>query len=377
MTFAAIVLAAGQGARSGVDKVWVRHEGRPLWAWSLATLAQHPEVVVAGLVVAPERLDEARRSAHEADFVVAGGPTRKESCRLGLLAVPLGVEAVLVHDAARPFVTGDLVGRVIEGVRRHGAACPVVPLVDTVKLVEDDGGLRGLDRSALRAVQTPQGALRGLLERALSLDCPATDEAGLIEASGRKVAMVEGDPRNVKITYASDLAGLVGAPEFRTGIGYDVHAFSRDPARPLVIGGVEFEDCPGLEGHSDADVLAHAVVDALLGAACLGDIGQLYPDTDSRWRGSSSMVFLHGARQALADHGWEPVHVDSTVVAARPRIMPKRDQIQAALAVALGLDPDRVSVKATTNEGLGALGRGEGVAAWATATVRRIGPVLD
>lgn len=360
-----------------MDKAWVQHQGRPLWARSLATFAQHPEIETTGLVVASGRTDEARALAPEAGFVVSGGASRQESSRLGLAAMPGGIDAVLVHDAARPFVTRDLIDRVIKGIRLAGAACPVVPVVDTVKSVGEGGTLIGIDRSRLVAAQTPQGALKSILEPALALESEATDEAGLIEASGRKVMMVEGDPENIKITHPGDLSRLVGAAEVRTGLGYDIHAFSEDPERPLFLGGVEFEHRPGLEGHSDADVLIHAVVDALLGAAALGDIGQLYPNSDSRWRGASSLVFLEGAKRALTDHGWEPVHIDATVVATRPQVMPKSQEIRATLALALGIEAGRVSVKATTNEGLGSLGRGEGIAAWATATIRRSCTVLD
>jgi 2-C-methyl-D-erythritol 4-phosphate cytidylyltransferase/2-C-methyl-D-erythritol 2,4-cyclodiphosphate synthase len=354
-----------------VDKVWIEHQGRPLWARSLATFAQHPQVETTGLVVASDRIEEARAQAPEAGFVVAGGASRQESSRLGLVALPEGIEAVLVHDAARPFVTRDLIDRVMDGVREAGAACPAVPVVDTVKSLGDGGILIGIDRSRLVAAQTPQGALKPILERALALEAHATDEAGLIEASGRKVLMVEGDPENIKVTHPGDLSRLVPSGEVRTGLGYDIHAFSEDPERRLFLGGVEFEDRPGLEGHSDADVLIHAVVDALLGAAALGDIGQLYPNSDPRWKGASSLVFLEGAKQALADLGWKPVHVDVTVVAMRPQVMPRSQEIRASLARGLGLDVGRVSIKATTNEGLGSLGRGEGIAAWATATIGR------
>jgi 2-C-methyl-D-erythritol 4-phosphate cytidylyltransferase / 2-C-methyl-D-erythritol 2,4-cyclodiphosphate synthase len=254
---------------------------------------------------------------------------------------------------------------------RAGAAAPGLPVTDTVKEVLPDR-IRTLDRSKLFTVQTPQGANRELLMNAHK-DAKEvyTDEMGLVEAFGVRPEVVQGDPGNVKVTTPDDLERVraqLGSPSVRSGIGYDVHRFSDDPARPLILGGVRFEG-PGLAGHSDADVLIHAVVDALLGAAGLGDIGRHFPDTEARWKNQPSTTFLEFATNALADAGRRISNVDVTLIAELPKIAPHTEAIRAHLAKAMGVDPSRVNIKATTNETMGAIGRREGIAAFAVATI--------
>jgi 2-C-methyl-D-erythritol 4-phosphate cytidylyltransferase/2-C-methyl-D-erythritol 2,4-cyclodiphosphate synthase len=369
---------------------------------------------------------------------VAGGTTRAESVQNGLNAVPSTAELVLVHDAARPLISAAVIDRVIEGTARVGACVPGLPLSDTVKRTDVNGLVRatiprvltkgGETLSGLTTVQTPQGARVSLLRQAYDRydfsQGEPTDEASLIEALGEPVQIVPGDFTNIKITRQEDLllaealggmgrqasvgSGLTNAaqfesvpsglttdnttvelgpklqpsppdtppslPEYRTGLGYDVHAFA-DPSagRRLFLGGVEIPHDRGLEGHSDADVLLHAVCDALLGAASLGDIGILFPNTDDAYKGIASLRLLEVVAQRLREGGWRVVNVDVTVVAEAPRLMPHRDAMQNTMASCLGIEAERISVKATTSEKLGFVGRGEGMEATAIATLMKAG----
>lgn len=370
MSAFAVVLAAGKSERFGADKLWMNVRGRPLWTLSYETLRSHPAIKAVGIVCQTGRVGEFRALAPSATFVTEGGVDRQASSKIGVDNVPASFDTVLIHDAARCNLPPEVIDRVLEGVDQAGAAVPAVPLTDSVRQRTEEGW-RSLDRGTLVAVQTPQGAWRSLLVRAhQEAQGSFTDEASLIEALGVPVACVPGDPQNIKVTHPGDVSRILGGMETRSGLGYDVHRFSTDPDRDLWLGGVLFPDKPGLDGHSDADALLHAVVDALLGAAGLGDIGLLYPNTDPQWAGVRSTRFLAETADRLRDAGWEIVNIDATVIAERPKVMPQRDKICAAIAQACGIDPTRVSVKATTNEGLGAIGRGEGVSAFATAQVR-------
>jgi 2-C-methyl-D-erythritol 4-phosphate cytidylyltransferase/2-C-methyl-D-erythritol 2,4-cyclodiphosphate synthase len=365
MRTVAVLLAAGRSERFGQDKLWIQLGGAPLWTKSYRTLLSCQAIEAVGIVCQADRVDEYRALAPEAAFVVVGGQTRTQSAKNGFEACPDWAEAVLFHDAARPFVSHPTVHAVASAVASFGAAFPSIEVTDTVKLRED-GGFRTLDRSRLVAVQTPQGATVENLRRAFASGAEATDDAALLEAAGVQAQAVPGDPANIKVTNPGDIA----TTETRTGIGYDVHRFSDDPSRPLWLGGVLFEGV-GLEGHSDADAVLHAVVDALLGAACLGDIGQHFPDSDARWKGEPSATFLKETSKLLAAQGWDVVNIDISLIAERPRVAERRDEIRSVVAALAGIGPGQVSVKATTNEGLGAIGRGEGVAAFAVATVTR------
>lgn len=340
-------------------------DGRAVWEAAFAALARHPGVLGVGIVTREDLMGA--MSGVGAAFVVAGGETRTESVRRGLAAVPEGTEIVLVHDAARPWVTAEVIDRVIAGARAAGACVPGVAVTDTVRDVE----VGTLDRGRLRAVQTPQGFTIGILREAYAEGEEGTDDASLVERLGYSVTVVEGDAANRKVTFRGDLEGQM-MMETRTGLGYDVHRFSEEVNRPLWLGGVLFEgEGPGLEGHSDADALLHAVVDAVLGAASLGDIGEHFSNKDPRWKDKASVFFVEHARDLVREQGWRILNADVSVIAERPRILPRRDAIRRVIADALGLEIDRVSVKATTNEGLGAIGRGEGVSAFAVATLVR------
>ncbi|MBK9518877.1 MAG: 2-C-methyl-D-erythritol 4-phosphate cytidylyltransferase [Anaeromyxobacter sp.] len=376
----AIVAAGGAGLRAGVAKQWLTLGGESVLRRSARLLADCPAVDDLVVVVPPG--EEGRGQAELQDLgkgvrVVAGGAQRADSVLAGLEALE-GCAVVLVHDAARPFASPDLVLRVAQAAAAGGAALAALPVTDTVKRASP--GLpvvaETLDRRTLWLAQTPQGFRRDLLLRAYQAAgadaSSATDECGLVERLGAQVALVPGEPANFKITTPEDVArarALTEAP-FATGVAYDCHRF--EAGRRLVLGGVEFEG-DGLLGHSDADVCAHAIGDAILGAAGLGDLGRHFPDTDPRWKGVSSLVLLREIAAKAAAAGWRLGNADVTLAARRPRIAPRTEEMRARLAEALGASPAQVNVKATTGEGMGFVGRGEGIAAHAVALLVRRG----
>lgn len=309
-----------------------------------------------------------------ADVVVAGAATRSGSVRAGLAAVAdrLGDDdVVVIHDGARPLASAGLFATVVDAVRSGAdGAIPAVGVTDTIKVIDGGVVVDTPDRSRLAAVQTPQAFRFGVVRQAHATEPEATDDAALVEAAGAKVVVVDGEALNLKVTTAADLAAVEqavsGPVPMRVGHGFDVHRFSDDPGRALVLGGVTIDGAPGLEGHSDADVVAHACADALLGAAGLGDIGQHFPDTDPAHAGADSMALLASVVASVAEAGWRPVNVDCSVVCETPRLAPHRDQMQQRLSAVVGAP---VSVKANRAERLGALGRSEGIACMAVAMV--------
>lgn len=311
---------------------------------------------------------------------VTGGATRQASVANGLDALAaLAPARVLIHDAARPFVSDATIDAVIDGLDGHEGAVPVVAMVDTIKRL--DGGLIAgtLDRSTLGRAQTPQGfsfaAIHDAHRRAQAEGLDAfTDDAAVGEWAGLRIATVAGDPANTKITTAADLAaarerftGPAVAAAIRVGLGFDVHAFG--PGHTVRLCGIDIEHDRGLKGHSDADVALHALCDALYGAIGAGDIGHHFPPSDPEWAGADSAMFLAHARDLVAGAGGSIVHVDLTIICERPKIGPHREAMVARLAELLRIPPAGVSVKATTTERLGFAGRGEGIAAQAAATV--------
>ena len=356
-----IVVAAGSGTRFGGAKQWEELEGRTLAAISVEACRSVCNGVV---LVSSDRTP----GGVKADAVVPGGSTRSESVRLGLAAVPAEADVIVVHDAARPRASAPLFEAVIAAVRRGAAgAVPGVPITDTLKLVRPDASVETtLDRDSLRAIQTPQAFSASWLRRAHASGGVATDDAAMVEASGGDVVVVDGDPENLKVTTRSDLDRMRDGrpgdrPRLRVGHGFDIHKWAAEP-RPLILGGVTLDESRGLAGHSDADVVFHAMADAVLGAAALGDLGHHFPDDDPRWAGARSTVLLEEAVRLAATAGWMPVNGDVTVVAEEPHLAPHVSAMQENLTRALGAP---VSVKATRAEALGALGRGEGIAAWA------------
>lgn len=306
--------------------------------------------------------------------VVAGGASRMLSVLAGAEAAE-GADVVLVHDAARPFATRELASAVLDAAARHGAAVPALPVRDTIKRDDGAGWIAGtVERTGLHLAQTPQGARRDWLVAAIrdaaSAGDDATDEAQALERAGKKVALVPGDPGNVKITTPDDWEAAMrrampAAGEVCIGHGYDVHRFGG--GGPLRLGGVTIEGAPGLAGHSDADVVLHAAMDAVLGAAGLPDIGHHFPPGDPAYAGADSATLARRVAEAVAGAGWHVVNLDLTLLAERPKIAPHVAAMRAAIGACFGLPADRVGLKATTLEGLGSLGRGEGIACHAVA----------
>jgi 2-C-methyl-D-erythritol 4-phosphate cytidylyltransferase/2-C-methyl-D-erythritol 2,4-cyclodiphosphate synthase len=371
-----ILAAGGSGSRSGVAKQWLFLGPESVLRRSARALLGCPGV--DRLVAVVPAGDEARARAELDGLdkpvqVVAGGATRAASVRAGVEAAgPCGI--LVIHDAARPFATPGLVARVIEAAARDGAALAALPCGDTVKRAEGERAVATVDRARLWLAQTPQAFRREVLEAAYLAAGPefahATDECGLAEAAGHLPTLVSGEPDNTKITSPEDVirAQARALPPVAMGVGYDVHPFA--PGRKLILGGVLFEG-DGLAGHSDADVCTHAIADAVLGAVGLGDLGCHFPDTDPRWAGASSLDLLRHAVRLAAERGWRVGNCDVTIAARRPRIAPEGERMRSRLAEALGIAPGQVNVKATTGEGLGFVGRGEGIAAHAVAVLVR------
>jgi 2-C-methyl-D-erythritol 4-phosphate cytidylyltransferase/2-C-methyl-D-erythritol 2,4-cyclodiphosphate synthase len=377
MSFSAVVVAAGAGLRAGPGdpKAWRLLGGQPVLRWSIAALANAgaEEIVV---VVAADRLEAAPQALEGLAGwkAVAGGATRAQSVINGLAALTAnGDQPVLIHDAARPFVTAVHVDRLLRALQGSDGALPTLPVPDTLKR-GDDLVLETVSREGLRRAQTPQAFRYGPLVSAYRewpADREPTDDASVIERAGGRVAMVAGDPLLMKLTYPEDFAmaeQLAGGRRVvRTGFGIDAHRFG--PGDSVWLCGVQIAHDRGLVGHSDADVGLHALTDAVLGAIGQGDIGQHFPPTDPQWKGASSDRFLAHAAGLAAARGGRIVHVDVTLICERPKIGPHRDAMRARIADILGLTLDQVSVKATTTEGMGFTGRGEGLLAQAVASV--------
>lgn len=387
MQVTAIIAAAGEGRRmsAGVPKQFMEIGGVSMLQRSID--AFHRAACITDIVVVTrvEAVDEVGRSVRpgaKTMTVVAGGETRQASVAAAFDRVPLTAEYVVVHDAARPFVTTAIIERTLRAAVESGAAIAAMPVRETVKsAVSTEAGRfvgRTIPRDEVYLAQTPQAFRRDVLAAAVELGrrgTDATDEAALVELAGRHVRLVDGDPFNLKITTESDLAfarGILGDPGtsgVRTGTGYDLHRLV--DGRPLVLGGVTIPADRGALGHSDADVICHAVTDAVLGASACGDIGLRYPDTDPRWKDASSLDLLRDAMTAVHAKGFVVENVDVVVILERPRLSPYRDAIAARVAGALGVEAGRVSVKGKTNEGMDAVGRGEAIAAHAVALLRQ------
>lgn len=374
---AVILLAGGQGTRAGFGrpKQLERLGGKPVLQWSLDAFAAHP-AIASGVLVANDDVMAAIGNLPEAWISVDPGAERQQSVGNALAALTDASDdtLILVHDAARPGVTADVIDRLLAALNKAAAAIPTLPVPDTlVEQAQDEAG-DVVDRSVLARVQTPQAFRLGTLRRAHAdaVEAAATDDAQLVRRLGVAVATVPGDARLHKLTYAEDMAilsGLLGTGTMRTavGMGYDVHRLVT--GKPLWIGGMEIPHSHGLEGHSDADVALHAITDAILGALADGDIGDHFPPSDPQWRGAASYRFLAFAAERVAQRGGRIDHVDLTIIAEAPKIGPHRPAIRDRIAEILAIPVGRVSVKATTTERLGFTGRREGIAAQAVATL--------
>lgn len=369
-TVTAIVVAAGASRRMGFDKLSHRlPDGRTVLEASVQAFDAHSEVsqiiLVAGKnKAACEALAARCRTAAQ---VVSGGETRADSVRAGLRAATGTL--VAIHDAARPFVSEQVISRTLAAAEECGAAAPAVPVKDTIKLAEDGMVQMTPDRSHLFAVQTPQcfareKYLQALEQVAKDRASLVTDDCSLFELAGFPVRLTEGDYENIKITTADDLKG---ESRMRIGHGYDVHRLVE--GRRLILGGVDIPYEKGLLGHSDADVLLHAISDALLGAAALGDIGKHFPDNDPQYEGADSLVLLHKVGELLHGAGYAVGNIDATILCQAPKLLPHIPAMRENIASALEIAVDAVSVKATTEEKLGFTGSGEGIAAHAVALI--------
>jgi 2-C-methyl-D-erythritol 4-phosphate cytidylyltransferase / 2-C-methyl-D-erythritol 2,4-cyclodiphosphate synthase len=385
MHVTAIIVAGGAGLRVGgaIPKQLLEIGGISVLRRSVLACDGHLAVTDL-VVVLPEALvAEGRRLIGETRRpcrVVAGGARRQDSVRAGFEAVPDLAQIVLVHDGARPFVTGAVIDRVIAAADRSGAAVPGIPVADTVKRASVAGEartvLKTVPRDELWLAQTPQGFRRDVLAQAVAAgeaSGEATDEARLVELAGGVVEIVDGDHSNMKITTAADVEAAQRrfASRSRVGTGYDLHRLVT--GRPLVLAGVVIPSDVGPLGHSDGDVVCHALTDAVLGAAGAGDIGQLFPNTDARWKDAPGLDLLTRALDHVRQRGWRVSNADVTVILERPKLSPHVQQIRERLADAFAVDVSAVSVKGKTNEGVDAVGQGDAIASHAVVLLESTG----
>ena len=378
---AVLIVAAGKGERAGTElpKQYERLAGQPMLrrtVQAFATLSSHqkcPVRVVIGR--GQEELAAAALRGLDLPDPVLGGATRQESVRLGLEALAKDApDFVLIHDAARPLISAKVIGDVVKALESGAdGALPMVAAADTLRRLGAEGQWTLVPRENLYRAQTPQGFVYAKIAAAHRDHAgeEVTDDVALAELAGLKVQMVEGEEKNIKVTRKEDFAlaeRLMGSGDVRTATGYDVHKFT--DGDHIWLCGLKVPHTHGLEGHSDADVGLHAITDAILGCVGEGDIGQHFPPTDERWRGAASWKFLDHAASLVAAKGGVITHVDVTIICERPKVGPHRDAMKAKIAEILHLELSRVSVKATTTEGLGFTGRREGIAAQAIATVR-------
>jgi 2-C-methyl-D-erythritol 4-phosphate cytidylyltransferase/2-C-methyl-D-erythritol 2,4-cyclodiphosphate synthase len=373
----AIIAAAGRGVRfGGLPKQLRELAGRPILQRSVETFLRCDAISDVVVALPPDLLQalpEYLRTAGTRVQVVAGGHRRQDSVTNAFAIVESRADVIVIHDAARPLVTDSLIRRTIDAAAEAGAAIVAVRAHDTVKRSDPSGVVaETLRRDEIYLAQTPQAFRVGVLRAALAIVDDATDEATLAERAGYRVRLVEGDPRNVKITTADDLAmaehllgSTVSNSMLRIGNGYDLHRLV--VGRPLVLGGVTIPFDKGLHGHSDADAVCHAITDAILGAAAAGDIGRHFPDTDLAWKDANSLDLLRRAAEIVRSAGYRLVNVDVVVIAQQPKLGPYIDVIRANLARALAVETSQVSVKGKTNEGVDSTGAGESIATHAVA----------
>lgn len=377
----ALIVAAGRGARFGADipKQYLPLAGQAVLRRSVEAFRHHPMITGVRVVISPEHrhLYDAAVAGLDLDAPIDGGATRQESVRRGLEALKQSgaPDLVLIHDGARPLVDEATITRVVTALAEVPAAIAGTPLADTLKRERDGEVAATIDRSGLWRARTPQGfrfpEILAAHRAAGSLDL--TDDAAVAEEAGLEVRLVQSNPDNLKVTHAYDLARaerliMADLSDIRTGTGFDVHRF--EPGDHVWLCGVKVPHTEKLEGHSDADVGLHALTDAILGAIAAGDIGTHFPPTDPRWKGADSAQFLAHAASLVRDRGGVIAHVDVTLICERPKVGPHREAMVARMAEILGIDASRVSVKATTTEGLGFTGRREGIASQAAATIR-------
>lgn len=376
---AAIIVAAGSSTRMGQPKQWMLLQGKPVLWHTLMAFEQTEQVSAIIVVTRLEDIDRVKELAAEAGItkltaVVAGGDTRQQSVAAGVATLPTDTKLVAIHDGARPLATPDMITRVAEVAANTGAASAAVKVKDTIKQADESGLVTETpDRSKLWSVQTPQifkvDLYRKAMQYAADKGLDLTDDCGLMEAAGYPVTLCEGDYRNIKITTPEDVVMAEaflnerGGTTMRIGHGYDVHRLVE--GRPLIMGGVNIPHETGLLGHSDADVLLHAISDALLGAASLGDIGGWFPDTDERYKDADSGKLLQEVVRMVNDKGYRIENIDATVLAQAPKLKPYIPAMRENIAAFCSVSVDQINVKATTEEGLGFTGEKQGIAAHA------------
>ncbi len=375
MTVTALIVAAGSGSRlgGGVPKQFRSIAGKSVLAHAVDALASHPTIDAVRVVIGEDQGELAREALGQRDVgdLIIGGTERSDSVRAGLAAVETDV--ILVHDAARPFCPHGVIDRLLAALETEQGVVPVLPVADTVARADGELG-ETVDRSAMVRVQTPQAFRFSTLVETYAQWSGSNppDESTVARSAGVRIAVVEGDPMLEKLTGPTDWARAEAllASHFvpRTGMGFDVHAFTGEG--PIMLGGIEVPHERGLAGHSDADVVLHAITDSLLGAGGLGDIGQHFPPNDPRWKGADSSIFLEHAAGLVREVGGIIDFVDCTVICEAPKVGPYRDAMRSRVAEIIGLPISCVSIKATTTERLGFTGRGEGIAAQAVATIR-------
>ncbi|MGF1474445.1 MAG: 2-C-methyl-D-erythritol 4-phosphate cytidylyltransferase [Geminicoccaceae bacterium] len=376
MTTAALIVGAGQSTRMGTErpKPYLKLGGQTVMRRSVEAFLREGVIDLVQCVIGSqhERLFEDATTGLTLRRPVPGGRNRQESVSLGLDRLAgEGVTKVLIHDAARPLVSSEVIRRVVDALDRSAAVLPVMPVRDSLKRVVDGQLVGAVDRTEMAVAQTPQGFHFPLIHK-LHQDHSGgefTDDTALVQAAGLPVSIVAGDRRNLKITDPSDLdlARELLPSITVVGQGFDVHAL--EPGDGMILGGLRLDEGLRMVGHSDADVALHAITDALLGTIGDGDIGALFPPTDAAWKGADSALFLQEACRRVTDRGGSVRHVDLTIIGERPKIGPIRDAMRERIGAIIALSPARISVKATTTERLGFTGRGEGLAAQATATV--------
>jgi 2-C-methyl-D-erythritol 4-phosphate cytidylyltransferase/2-C-methyl-D-erythritol 2,4-cyclodiphosphate synthase len=376
----AIIAAGGRGARFGgpQPKLFSLLAGRPILEHSITAFLDS-DLIAEVVVAVPDDLaadpPPYLRAGSKPIHVIAGGDRRQDSVARAFSKVSSRAELVIIHDAARPLVSQDLIRRTIEAAAQSGAAITAIKAHDTLKRADADGVIVGtLSREEVYLAQTPQAFRVELLREGLATASDATDEATLVERAGHRVRVVAGDPRNLKVTTPGDLemaerllGQLAAIPSLRVGNGYDLHRLV--PGRPLILGGVTIPFERGLHGHSDADAVCHAVTDAILGAAGAGDIGRHFPDTDPAWKDADSIELLRRAGELVRAAGFGIVNIDVTVIAQRPKLSPHAEGMQRNLANALGIAASQISVKGKTNEGVDSMGAGESIAVHAVALI--------
>jgi len=389
MKYGVIIPAAGFGSRMGtaIPKQFLKLGGEPILIRTLRVFLHHPAMHSVVVALSAEHLETGKKqifSSFATDLqrrliVTCGGDTRQQSVSNGLKALPSSIEGVLVHDGARPMLTAEVIDRCITGIKQHGAVIAAVPVKDTLKEVDKTRVVRTVDRSRLWQAQTPQAIRRQLLEQAYShaenTHFTGTDEASLLEHAGIAVAVVEGSEQNIKITRPEDLAlasGLLQTEKtmLKIGHGFDAHRLVEQ--RKLILGGVEIPYHLGLAGHSDADVLTHALMDAVLGALGAGDIGRHFPDTNAEYRGADSLKLLARVMELAKEQGMFLHNADITVICQQPRLADHLPTMRANLAEVCSTDESRINIKATTTEKMGFAGRGEGISAHAVVLMHSL-----